>query len=318
MVMIFVIIWKLNVIDETERAVAIPETDAAACDEEFIELQPGLAIAASTASSVDAHSEKKEFPGDNKYIHFNCQLDGILESNVREKSINTSPGGLTMGCSAGEHFNIQNSPDFRNIAVMVTPELLETITDHHYAGIEPEKEMKFFMLSARPNQQITLAATQLSQLMKSAGRQKLLLHSTALEFLHWQLNVFYPATENKEVLTLRERRLLELAREYLLSDLSTPPTIEALSKQVGLNQCKLKQGFRLLFGNSIYAYFLTERMKKARYLLHSNNVTETATMLGYSNVSHFSAAFQKQFGILPKDARQRMICAEFANRGNAA
>ena len=30
-------------------------------------------------------------------------------------------------------------------------------------------------------------------------------------------------------------------------------------------------------------------------------------VLGYSNISHFSTAFRKQFGVLPKEAR-REIC----------
>ncbi|GAB7541632.1 helix-turn-helix transcriptional regulator [Cupriavidus sp. 8B] len=66
---------------------------------------------------------------------------------------------------------------------------------------------------------------------------------------------------------------------------------------------KLKQGFRSLFASSIYAYFQAERMRQARQFLRKHNVTETAMMLGYSNISHFSSAFRKQFGMLPSAVR---------------
>jgi AraC family transcriptional regulator len=47
-------------------------------------------------------------------------------------------------------------------------------------------------------------------------------------------------------------------------------------------------------------------MHKAMQLLKSNNVTETAMVMGYSNFSHFSTAFRKQFGMLPKEARREI------------
>jgi AraC family transcriptional regulator len=75
---------------------------------------------------------------------------------------------------------------------------------------------------------------------------------------------------------------------------------------VGLNQLKLKRGFRSLFGMGVYSLFQRHRMERARELLSHHNVTETALMLGYSNISHFSAAFRKQFGVLPGEARKTL------------
>jgi len=103
---------------------------------------------------------------------------------------------------------------------------------------------------------------------------------------------------------LRERKLLVAARDRLLRDLDAPPTIAELARETGLNQLKLKRGFKQIFGSSIYALFQRERMDRARQLLQDHDVTETAMLLGYSNVSHFSSAFRKQFGVLPREARR--------------
>jgi hypothetical protein len=73
---------------------------------------------------------------------------------------------------------------------------------------------------------------------------------------------------------------------------------------VGLNQCSLKRGFKAVFGTSLYAYFQAERMRHAKDLLPNNSVTETAVLLGYTNVSHFSSAFRRHFGVLPSAARR--------------
>lgn len=53
------------------------------------------------------------------------------------------------------------------------------------------------------------------------------------------------------------------ARDRLLLDLSAPPTIAELAREIGLNQLKLKQGFKTLFGTSIYALFQRHRMERA-------------------------------------------------------
>lgn len=62
-----------------------------------------------------------------------------------------------------------------------------------------------------------------------------------------------------------------------------------------------------MFGTSVYGCFQEERMKRAMELLKNNNVTETAVALGYSNISHFSTAFRKQYSVLPKDARRELM-----------
>ncbi|WP_265733695.1 helix-turn-helix domain-containing protein [Acetobacter ascendens] len=48
-------------------------------------------------------------------------------------------------------------------------------------------------------------------------------------------------------------------------------------------------------------------MEQARHLLRHKNVTETAMEIGYSNVSHFSAAFQRQFGCAPSMWQRQIL-----------
>lgn len=96
------------------------------------------------------------------------------------------------------------------------------------------------------------------------------------------------------------QRLLK-AREKLLSDLTKAPTIAMLAQETGLSVLKIKRGFRQVFGNSVYGLFQQERMREAKRRLSTGNVqvVTVATDLGYSNASHFTTAFQKQFGVNP-------------------
>lgn len=97
------------------------------------------------------------------------------------------------------------------------------------------------------------------------------------------------------------------AREILLQHIENPLTIIDLAHKVGINDFKLKKGFRQLFGTSIFDYLLTIRMEKARHMLLESDkpVFEIAFSTGYRNVSNFTAAFKRSFGYSPSFLRKK-------------
>ena len=100
-----------------------------------------------------------------------------------------------------------------------------------------------------------------------------------------------------------DRDRVILARNLLVRDLSSPPCLKQLSRKIGLNMNKLQQGFYQLYGVSVFKYLRRYRMQEANRLFHETdmNVSQAASAVGYTNVSHFSNAYKKQFDILPKE-----------------
>ncbi|MFN3987327.1 MAG: helix-turn-helix domain-containing protein [Rhodocyclaceae bacterium] len=283
-----------------------------------VTLQPGLMVCHTFAESLDAVSSVKTFPGDCEFIHLNCQLDGNFEGCVGGRRMAYSKGDITLGYSAGECFTVQHCPRFRNLAVMVTPQVLGELAGHDLPPALGEgRDLGFFVRCAGTCRKTVRSALNITSLLAETPRQRLLLHAATLDFLHWHLSAFLGYDEGKP-LTPREHRQLEEARDLLMKDLSAPPTIAELARAVGMNQCKLKAGFKKLFGSSIYALFQEERMNRAQELLQLHNVTETAVILGYTNISHFSSAFQKQFGFLPSRVRQQTFGGLPARQFDAA
>ncbi len=92
------------------------------------------------------------------------------------------------------------------------------------------------------------------------------------------------------------------AKQIVRNHLITPPNLKELSKMVGLNEYQLKVGFRNIYGTTVHKYLSDHRMDVARKLLDSGKylVNEAAQEVGYSNPSHFIAAFKKKFGFTPK------------------
>ena len=99
----------------------------------------------------------------------------------------------------------------------------------------------------------------------------------------------------------RSREGIYKAREILLEHIGDPITIKELSRKVAMNECYVKQGFREIFGTTIFDFFQQQRMEHAKYLLYekSMSVTDVSAALGYSSISHFSAAFKKHTGLKP-------------------
>lgn len=270
-----------------------------------LDLQPGLAVslvAFDVKQDLCAMTEDEE----GARVHFNCLLRGETRVCYDGQSFELDRDNVLAAFTPGKRFELGCSADCCSIELRITPQLLNQLAGEECERLCLSLGSDFCLFRNRNNLRIRDSADRLGRLLAEERSSSLLVHSAALEFLAWHLESMQPQASDTGI-CLRERRQLLIAREYLLSDLSQPPTIVQLARETGLNQLKIKRGFKTLFGISVYALFQRERMERARHLLQSRSVTETASLLGYSNMSHFSDAFRKQFGTLPSEARRRAL-----------
>lgn len=129
--------------------------------------------------------------------------------------------------------------------------------------------------------------------------QAIYLEGKTLELIALTLKTLTNQPSN----TINKEDLFALykAKEILDNSITAPPTIQFLSRSVCLNECKLKVGFKKVFGMPIYAYVLNERMIFAKHLLEIRKlkVHEVALIVGYANPNNFTRAFKKKYGINP-------------------
>ena len=116
------------------------------------------------------------------------------------------------------------------------------------------------------------------------------------------------AEEELIVFTARELAMFNRAREVLSSDFSESQTIPKLARKLGTNATKLKSGFRLLYGTTIFAYRNRHRMDRAMHLLVAGElpIATVAHAVGFHHQASFTSAFRAHFGLTPKQARQRV------------
>ena len=95
---------------------------------------------------------------------------------------------------------------------------------------------------------------------------------------------------------------IRTAKDIIIARMTEPPSLQELANETGLTLKKLKEGFKQIYGDTVYSFLFDYKMEHARRLLESNqfNVNEVGLKVGYSTASHFIAAFKKKFGTTPK------------------
>lgn len=103
---------------------------------------------------------------------------------------------------------------------------------------------------------------------------------------------------------------VKAAENILLSYIhKSPPRMGTIAKMVALSETTLKRYFKIIYGKSIYEYYLNKKMDMARTLLVQNpfTVNETAERMGYEKVSHFIEIFKKHHGCSPGSIRKNQF-----------
>lgn len=118
---------------------------------------------------------------------------------------------------------------------------------------------------------------------------------------------FHSNSSSRIVLRPYDVDRIREAAEMLIQNMDNPLTIVELAHRVGLNDFKLKKGFKQIYGTTIFNYFMNARMERAKSLLEDTSIPimDIAFMTGYRNISNFITAFRKNFGGSPGSLRRR-------------
>lgn len=121
-----------------------------------------------------------------------------------------------------------------------------------------------------------------------------------------QLFHFNPIVTGKEVrcdnkISKRDEGLLQEVKKYIDEHFLDPASLDSLSKNFGINEFKLKHGFKVMFDTSPMRYLQYKRLVYSRFLLRETDKTikEIADEVGYSHAANFTTAFTKTFGNSP-------------------
>ncbi len=162
-----------------------------------------------------------------------------------------------------------------------------------------------YFQSASMTPLMTATVRQLLQCPYQGLSQRLYIESKTLELIGLYFDQLLSNNRSQHQgagLNREEVDRIHYARDIILSQIENPPTLLELAHRVGLNDRKLKQGFRQVFGTTVFSYLHQHRMEQAQQLLLMPGVTiaGVAQAVGYRSPEAFSVSFRRTFAISPK------------------
>jgi len=142
--------------------------------------------------------------------------------------------------------------------------------------------------------------------------QEIYLESKILELIYsfFSIPIVSCTPKTTDVnLSTDDIKSLEKAKKILLNNLQNPPSLKELASKSAINEFKLKQGFKKLFGTTVYGIVHEQRLENAKDLLlsHEISVQEAAKNVGYHSMGYFSKIFKDKFGVYPIQMKQKRV-----------
>jgi len=170
--------------------------------------------------------------------------------------------------------------------------------------LSPENKDRKYYKDGSVTPSMAIALNQLINFTLHPSIKELYFKGKAYELLSLYFNRPADADINQCPFLADEDNVTKIkrAKDIIIARMSEPPTLQQLSDEIGLSLNKLKEGFKQIYGDSVYSFLFDYKMEVARQLLASgsHNVNEVGLKVGYSTASHFIAAFKKKFGTTPK------------------
>lgn len=168
---------------------------------------------------------------------------------------------------------------------------------------DDNKDKKYYK-DGKITPSMAIVLTQLIHYNLNSSIKNLYFKGKAYELLSLYFNRSEDANIEQCPFLVDETNVIKIrkAKDIIISRMSEPPSLQELSEEIGLNLKKLKEGFKQIYGDSVYSFLFDYKMEFARKLLESgeHNVNEVGLKVGYSTSSHFIAAFKKKYGTTPK------------------
>ena len=254
---------------------------------------------------------RKKHPVSQEFIQFHFCLKGQTNFTFNEGSytfqVREDHSMLLYNPQKALPIEVELAPDTWMVSVLISITKFHSLFSsdaNHISFLSPENKTKKFYDNLPFTSSIAVVLSQILQAKVHDSMKSLYFKGKAYELLCLYFNKSEdPSVEQCPFLVDEENvQKIRKAKKIVIERMTDPPSLEQLAIEVKLSLKKLKEGFKQLYGDTVFAYLLDHKMDEARRMLDSqkHNVNEVGLKLGYSTSSHFIAAFKKKYGTTPK------------------
>jgi len=126
------------------------------------------------------------------------------------------------------------------------------------------------------------------------------------ELLHKMLHQASKSPGQHEKSSFDDLEKIYAAKEFIDANLPHHFAINRIAVRVALNEQKLKEGFREIFGKGLFEYLHDTILELAQKEIEQTrrSIKQIAFRAGYKKANNFSAAFKKKYGLSPSRWRK--------------
>lgn len=248
---------------------------------------------------------------DSSYIQIHFCLKGATKFNFNQgryvQQVNEEKAMLLYNPQQDLPLNLDLEPKTWLVSILVSIKKFHSLFSdeaNYIHFLSDENKDKKYYTNAPITPAMSVALSQILNYHIHPSVKRLYIKGKAYELISLYFNKPEDADIEQCPFLIDEDnvRRIRKAKDIVIARMAEPPTLTELSEEIGLNLKKLKEGFKQIYGDSVYSFLFDYKMEYARKMLESGayNVNEVALKVGYSTASHFIAAFKKKYGTTPK------------------
>lgn len=301
---------KLNMIDSHELhmdAMYLPESVGSGFIKRII-VRNGLELVYTDYRMFADHNTT--FSGVEALIEVNYCLEGGGSYEITGNRTDLKEDALQLLLMTKVHASMRHEPHkrMRFLGIRMSEVLFDQYARDELQGVTNSFGRllggeNYRLFESRITPKIHLLIGQMIERMEQTPLKLIFMESAVLELLGLSLQECLPGPTptGKSILRGGDTEKIHQARQILQERMENPPSLLELSRLVGLNDYKLKMGFKELFGTTVFGTLREMRLERAKACLTEGrmNVSEAAYFVGYLNPGYFAEAFRKKYRVLP-------------------
>ncbi|GAA4309606.1 helix-turn-helix transcriptional regulator [Pontixanthobacter gangjinensis] len=276
---------------------------------EEIKIEDGFFILKFQNDTADAKLMSRDI--DNSFIQFHFNVKGsskfLFNDGNYELPLPEENSLLLYNPQRDLPLNVSLEPESWLISLVISIKKFHALFSQeadYITFLSADNKDKKYYKDAPVSPSMAVVLNQLMNFSLTPSIKNLYFKAKAFELLSLYFNkAENPDLEQCPFLSDEENiKRIRRAKDIVIARMAEPPSLQELADEIGLSLKKLKEGFKQIYGDSVYSFLFDYKMEYARKLLESGeyNVNEVGLKVGYSTASHFIAGFKKKFGTTPK------------------